>query len=98
MRCPLFCTDTELFGGDFGNTGSILGTLERFLEKRKSRLALFLISLFVIVYGCIAVDYEIGKDWKGHESVQNVLKDISTFIPVGAAVVGMIIGVIPKYL
>lgn len=46
----------------------------------------------VIIYGSIALDYETAKGWKGHESVQNVLDDISNFIPVGAAVVGMIVG------
>ena len=58
----------------------------------KTGVVLFLISLFIVIYGKIALDYEITKGWKGHESTQNVLKDISTFIPVGAAVVGMIVG------
>ena len=58
----------------------------------KAGVALFLISLFVIVYGYIALDYELTRGWKGHASVQNVLKDISDFIPVGAAFVGMIMG------
>ena len=75
-----------------GTPGRFWELLRDFWRSGKAGFALFLISLFVIVYGCIALDYEIGKDWKGHESVQNVLKDISTFIPVGAAVVGMIIG------
>ena len=35
---------------------------------------------------------EVTRGWKGHESVQNVLKDISAFIPVGGAFVGMIVG------
>ena len=42
--------------------------------------------------GYIALDYELTRGWRGHESVQNVLKDISDFIPVGAAFVGMIVG------
>ena len=58
----------------------------------KTGFALFLISLFVLIYGSLALDYETTKGWKGHESVQNVLDDISTFIPVGAALVGMIVG------
>ena len=63
-----------------------------FWKTGKTGVVLFLISLFILIYGKIALDYEITRGWKGHESVQNVLKDISTFIPVGAAVVGMIIG------
>ena len=63
-----------------------------FWRVGKTGFALFLISLFVIIYGSIALDYETAKGWKGHESVQNVLDDISNFIPVGAAVVGMIVG------
>ncbi len=63
-----------------------------FWKKGKAGSALFLISLFVTIYGFIAMDYEVTQGWKGHESVQNVLKDISTFIPVGGAIVGMIVG------
>ena len=63
-----------------------------FWKTGKAGFALFLISLFVIIYGYIALDYEVTKGWKGHESVQNVLKDISTFIPVGGALVGMMVG------
>ena len=37
-------------------------------------------------------EYEITKGWNGHESVQNVLKDISAFIPVGGVLVGMMVG------
>lgn len=63
-----------------------------FWKTGKAGFALFLISLFVLIYGSIAVDYEITRGWKGHVSLQNVLKDISTFIPVGGALVAMIIG------
>ena len=63
-----------------------------FWKTGKAGFVLFLISLFILVYGSIALDYETTRGWKGHESVQNVLDDISTFIPVGVALVGMIVG------
>ena len=72
--------------------GAFWRAVRDFWKTGKTGIALFLISFFVIIYGKIALDYEITKGWKGHESVQNVLKDVSTFIPVGAAIVGMIVG------
>ncbi|MXV81981.1 hypothetical protein F4X88_13775 [Candidatus Poribacteria bacterium] len=47
-----------------------------FWRTGKAGVVLFLISLFVVVYSYIALDYELARGWKGHESVQNVLKDI----------------------
>lgn len=58
----------------------------------KTGIALFLISLFAFIYGYIALEFEIAQGWKGHISVQNVMKDISAFIPVDATCVGIIIG------
>jgi hypothetical protein len=72
--------------------GEFWRAVRDFWKTGKTGVVLFLISLFVVIYGKIALDYEITKGWKGHESVQNVLKDISTFIPVSAAIVGMIVG------
>ena len=63
-----------------------------FWRTGKTGVALFLISLFALIYGDIALEFEIAQGWKGHVSVQNVTKDISAFIPVGAAIVAMIIG------
>ena len=36
--------------------------------------------------------FEITQVWKGHVSVQNVMKDISAFVPVSGAFVAMFIG------
>ena len=61
-------------------------------KNSKTSIALFLGSLFFLVYSVIAVRYEIGQGWSGHPSVQNVLLDISRFIPVaGAAVAALIL-------
>ena len=72
--------------------GAFWRVVRDFWRTGKAGCALFLISLFVTIYGYIALDYELTTGWQGHESVQNVLKDISDFIPVGAAFVGMIVG------
>ena len=73
-------------------SGALWRAVRDFWRTGKAGVVLFLISLFVIIYSYIALDYELTRGWRGHESVQNVLKDISDFIPVGAACVGMIVG------
>lgn len=61
-------------------------------RNSKTGVALFLGSLLFLGYSVIAVNYEIGRGWNGHPSVQNVLLDISRFIPVaGAAVAALIL-------
>lgn len=72
--------------------GAFWQAVRDFWRTGKAGVVLFLISLFVVVYSYIALDYELARGWTGHESVQNVLKDISDFIPVGVAYVGMIVG------
>ncbi len=63
-----------------------------FWKMGKTGFGLFLISLFGIIYSYMALTYEITNGWNGHLSVQNVLKDIAAFIPVGGLLVGIIIG------
>ena len=58
----------------------------------KAGVVLFLMSVFATLYGYIALDYERTRGWSGYESVQNVIDDISNFIPVGVTLVGMIAG------
>ena len=66
--------------------------VREFWKTGKTGIALFLISFFALIYGYIAMEFEITQGWKGHVSVQNVLKDVSAFIPVGGAFVATIIG------
>ena len=61
-------------------------------KNSKTSVALFLGSILFIGYSRIAIRYEIGQGWSGHPSVQNVILDISRFIPVaGAAVAALIL-------
>ena len=61
-------------------------------RNSKTSIALFLGSILFLAYSVVAVRYEIGQGWSGHPSVQNVLLDISRFIPVaGAAVAALIL-------
>ena len=54
-------------------------------RNNKTGVALFLGSILFITYSGIAIGYEIGQGWSGHPSVQNVMLDISRFIPVAGA-------------
>ena len=63
-----------------------------FWTTGKTGFALFLISLFGIIYSYMALNYEILRGWNGHVSVQNVVKDISASIPVAGLLVGIIVG------
>ena len=48
--------------------------VREFWKTGKTGIALFLISFFALIYGYIAMEFEITQGWKGHVSVQNVLK------------------------
>ena len=74
------------------NRSTFWQAVRDFWRTGKTGVALFLISLFALIYGYIALDFEITQGWNGHVSVQNVTKDISSFIPVDATFVAMIIG------
>ena len=63
-------------------------------KNSKTSVALFIGSALFIGYSVIAIRYEIGVGWSGHRSIQNVLMDISRFIPVAGAFVAALIGVI----
>ena len=63
-------------------------------KNSKTSVALFIGSVLFIVYSVIAIRYEIGVGWSGHPSFQNVFLDISRFIPVAAAFVAALIGII----
>ena len=60
----------------------------------KSAITIFIISILTLIYGDIALDHEIDKGWTGHESVENVLTEISVFVPYCSAFVAVIIGAI----
>ena len=60
-------------------------------RNSKTSIALFLGSILFLAYSVVAVRYEIGQGWSGHPSVQNVLLDISRFIPVAGASVAALI-------
>ena len=72
--------------------GHFWRTQRAFWKTGKAGFVLFLMSLCVLIYSDIAIDYELTQTWKGHASVQNIIKDISAFIPVGMAFVAMIVG------
>ena len=66
-------------------------TLRDLWKNSKTGVGLILGSVLFIFYSRIAIRYEIGVGWSGHPSVQNVMLDISRFIPVAAAFVAALI-------
>ena len=60
----------------------------------KSTITIFIISVLTLIYGDIALNHEIEKGWTGHESVENVLTEISVFVPYCSAFVAFIIGAV----
>lgn len=56
-------------------------------EKGKTGVTILLIFVYVICYSSIALTYEIDKGWNGYKSFQNLLKEISAFVPVAGAFV-----------
>ena len=79
-------------GGILKREYELWKSVRDFWKTGKTGFVLFLISLFGIIYSYMALNYEITKGWNGHASVQNVVKDLSAFIPVGAFLVGIIVG------
>ena len=67
-------------------------TLRDLWKNSKTGVALLFGSLLFLGYSAVAINYEIGRGWGGHPSVQNVLTDISRFIPVAGAFVATLIG------
>ena len=61
-------------------------TIRRFWRTGKTGVALFLLTVVVLVYTYIVVKSQPGQAWK-----QDV-EDISTFIPVAGVIVGALIG------
>ena len=56
-------------------------------KENKTSLGVLLGSIFFVIYSCFAVKYEISQGWDGYPSIQNIVKDVSRFVPVmGAAV------------
>ena len=56
-------------------------------EKGKAGVTILLIFVYVICYSSIALTYEIDNGWNGYKSFQNLLKEVSAFIPVAGAFV-----------
>ena len=56
-------------------------------QKGKTGVTILLIFVYVICYSSIALTYEIDNGWNGYKSFQNLLKEISAFIPIAGAFV-----------
>ena len=66
-------------------------TLRDLWKNSKMGVGILLGSVLFIFYSRRAIEYELGEGWSGHPSVQNVLLDISRFIPVAGAFVAALI-------
>ena len=56
--------------------------LRDYWDKGKAAVTILLIFVYSISHGTIAIEYEIENGWNGYKSFQNLLKEISAFIPV----------------
>ena len=72
--------------------GKFWRALRDYWNDGKSTITIFIISVLTLIYGKIALDHEIEKGWTGHESLENVLTEISVFVPYCSAFVAVIIG------
>lgn len=62
--------------------------VRNFWRKNKAGVALFLLTVVVVIYAYILHTSEVRQPWKKN------IEDISTFIPVAGVIVGAIIGVV----
>ena len=63
--------------------------LRDYWDKGKAGVTILLIFVYSIYHGTIALEYEIENGWNGYKSFQNLLKEISTFIPVAGVFTAM---------
>ena len=63
-------------------------------EKGVTPFIIFIVSVLTLIYGYFVLVHEIHEGWKGHDSIEKALTDISVFVPVCSALVVVIIGII----
>ena len=67
-------------------------------KDHKTGITLFIGSVLTIIYGIIQIILVIRGGWNGYNSVQDTIEQTSQFVPVDAAVVTFIAGVIDMSL
>ena len=67
-------------------------------KEHKTGITLFVGSMLTVIYGIIQIIFSIKGGWNGYDSVQDVIEQTSQFVPVAAAVVTFIAGVIDMSL
>lgn len=67
-------------------------------KEHKTGITLFFGSVLTVLYSLVHIILAIRSEWNGYDSVQDIIEQTSQFVPVAAAVVTFLAGVIDMSL
>lgn len=67
-------------------------------KEHKTGITLFVGSILTLLYGSIQINLKAISEWNGYASIQDIIGHTSQFVPVAAAIVTFIAGVVDMTL